>query len=84
VTAELVVSIGIVVIMAAIVVGGAWAAWHFGQIDEEADQARRDAHELKKQVERRNEPLPDDASYGARLRRQAERLARLRDRASRD
>jgi len=80
--ADLIVAIGFMVIVGAIIVGGVWAAFHFGGEDEKAAQAKRDVRETAKQLQRRNQPLPDDSAYLARLRRAKERLARLRDRAS--
>jgi len=83
VTADLVIAIGFMVLIGLIIIGGVWAAFHFGGEDEKADQARRDARNATKQIKRRNEPLLDDKFFGDRLRRQAERLARLFDRAPR-
>lgn len=54
----------------------------YGAEREKRKQAVEDARGATEQLERRTEPVADDRSYGARLRRQAERLARLRDRAA--
>jgi hypothetical protein len=80
VSADLIIAVGFMVIIALIIGGGVWAAFKFGGDKEEADQAKEDLHEASKQLKRRNEPLPDDSTYLGRLRRAQERLARLRDR----
>jgi flagellar biosynthesis/type III secretory pathway M-ring protein FliF/YscJ len=78
VTAEIVVAIGLIAIIAAILLTGLVLAFRAGK---DAD-TKKEAKDATRKLERHLDPLPTDADYLSRLRRAQERLARLRDRAA--
>ena len=78
--AEQIIAIGFVVLIGlGVAVAAAFNRDH-GRDDQKLKEAQQDAKELKKQMDRRTDPVPDDAGYLERLRKAQKRLARLRDR----
>ena len=80
--AEAIVAIGFVILLIGGAVAGCVSMYKRGKAAANLKDAKEDARASTEQLERRTEPVLDDRSYGARLRRQAERLSRLRDRAT--
>jgi hypothetical protein len=78
VTAEIVVAIGLIAIIAAILVTGLVLAFRAGK---DAD-TKKEAKDATRKLERHLDPLATDTEYLGRLRRAQERLARLRDRTT--
>lgn len=75
---------GAVALLLAIVgVGVGWdQVKRHGATDERLKQAEKELDRVSEQLERRSRPVPPDPEYRSRLQRAADRLARLRDRAS--
>ena len=71
---------------ALLILGGAIAGgislYKRGKTDSKIKSAKEDAREATGQVTRRTDPVPTDRDYLDRLWRAKERLARLRDRAT--
>lgn len=82
--AEAIVAIGFVILLIGGAVAGCVSMYKRGKAAANLKEIKEDAHEATEQLERRAEPVADDRSFRDRLRRQAERLSRLRDRASGD
>lgn len=81
-SADLIIAGGFVGLVVLLLIAGGVMIFFSGKKDEKLDQAREDAQDATKQVERHTEPMPTDRDYLDRLRRAKERLARLRDRAT--
>jgi hypothetical protein len=80
--ADAIVAIGFVLLLIGGAVAGGVSLYRRGKLTAQLKDAKGDAREATDQIKRRTDPVLSDRSYFDRLRRASERLARLRNRAS--
>lgn len=76
---------GFLFILIATVIGvGWWQIREGGKRSAQLKETKEEKRELQKQLDRRNEPVRDDVSHAARLRKLLKKRKSVRDREARD
>jgi len=72
------------ILIATVVLVGWWQIREGGKRIQRLKEAKEDQRELQDQLDRRNQPIRDDVSHAARLRKLLKARKSMRDRETRD